>query len=236
MSQHTAPRPNTLRHVPTHCAMSQHTAPRPNTLRHVSTHCAMSQHTAPRPNTLCHVPTHCAMSQHTVPCLNTLRHVPTHCAMSQHTVPCPNTLRHVPTHCAMSQHTACCGRDVLQSAAPPCAACPGHHRPPLFFTSALLTQPTRPYRRPARAQLRAPDVFDFVEKHALIAELSGARASALLDIDEEAALKLLTRAADQLPPSAVVPAIQVGLPSKFLPDGPCLPGLLAGRLPSQIRL
>uniref|UniRef100_A0A7R9YQY0 Vps41 beta-propeller domain-containing protein n=1 Tax=Chlamydomonas euryale TaxID=1486919 RepID=A0A7R9YQY0_9CHLO len=69
-------------------------------------------------------------------------------------------------------------------------------------------------------QLRAPDVFDFVEKHALIAELSGARASALLDIDEEAALKLLTRAADQLPPSAVVPAIQAAMRDAERSGGP----------------
>ncbi|KAG1680753.1 hypothetical protein FOA52_008086 [Chlamydomonas sp. UWO 241] len=60
-------------------------------------------------------------------------------------------------------------------------------------------------------QLRASDVFDFVETHALVAELTGARAPALLDIDEAQALRLLVRSADVLPPSAVVPAIQAAM-------------------------
>lgn len=40
-------------------------------------------------------------------------------------------------------------------------------------------------------------------------ELLGGRAATLLDINEAAALKLLTRNVDVLPPSAVVPGLKV---------------------------
>ncbi|GFR40551.1 hypothetical protein Agub_g1126, partial [Astrephomene gubernaculifera] len=59
-------------------------------------------------------------------------------------------------------------------------------------------------------RLRSPGVFAFVTSHGLQSHLLG-RAAELLQVDERAALALLTAHADSLPPGNVVPCIQEAL-------------------------
>ncbi|MEW5317234.1 MAG: hypothetical protein WDW38_008551 [Sanguina aurantia] len=56
-------------------------------------------------------------------------------------------------------------------------------------------------------QLRCPEVFTFITAHSLFAHLVG-RADALLDIDQEAGIVMLTQHCDTVPPSNVVHCIQ----------------------------
>eukprot|EP00198_Chlamydomonas_reinhardtii_P010064 XP_001699401.1 vacuolar assembly protein [Chlamydomonas reinhardtii] len=59
-------------------------------------------------------------------------------------------------------------------------------------------------------RLRSPGVFAFVTSHGLQANLLG-RAADLFEVDERAALGLLTAHADALPPGNVVPSLQAAL-------------------------
>ena len=55
-------------------------------------------------------------------------------------------------------------------------------------------------------------------------DLVGGRAAVLLDIDEAAALRLLTRSVEALPPTAVVPCLQVGCTACIQGCTACLQG------------
>ncbi|GAX72786.1 hypothetical protein CEUSTIGMA_g242.t1 [Chlamydomonas eustigma] len=87
---------------------------------------------------------------------------------------------------------------------------PGGDDPTLWRLLALL------YQRQGRPdlslsillQLKSPDAFSFIEQHALVGDLVGGRAAVLLDIDESAALRMLTRNVEALPPAVVVPSLQ----------------------------
>lgn len=73
---------------------------------------------------------------------------------------------------------------------------------------ALLTH-SHALHTPSLQSFHACTCYSHMHMHAQVGELLGGRAATLLDINEAAALKLLTRNVDVLQPSAVVPGLKV---------------------------
>ena len=60
-------------------------------------------------------------------------------------------------------------------------------------------------------KLRRPSVFSFIRSHHLLPMLKGSPITQLISIDDQTAVHLLVDCNEEVPPQAVVPALQVKL-------------------------